>query len=216
MSLKNKRILITAGPTWVAIDKVRVISNIASGQTGKLLSKEAERAGAKVTLLLGPVAGDCCLGHSARIIRFKFFDELKELMLKELSFHKYDAVIHCAAVADYRPKRSYMGKIGSGRKELSLRLEPTPKIIDIIRRADHSLILVAFKFEPQAAKVELIKKARTLLKRSGADVVVANTADHNRYKAYIVREDAVRGAIFTKEALSKALISEIGARICRN
>jgi len=55
MSLKNKRILITAGPTWVPIDTVRVISNIATGQTGILLAEKLRSLGAKVTLLLGPV-----------------------------------------------------------------------------------------------------------------------------------------------------------------
>ena len=52
--LKNKKVLITAGPTWVPIDNVRVISNTATGETGILLSEKLKNLGAKVTLLLGP------------------------------------------------------------------------------------------------------------------------------------------------------------------
>ncbi|MBU1999188.1 MAG: phosphopantothenoylcysteine decarboxylase, partial [Candidatus Omnitrophica bacterium] len=54
-NLKNKKILITAGPTWVPVDDVRVISNSASGETGILLAKRLSGQGAKVTLLLGPI-----------------------------------------------------------------------------------------------------------------------------------------------------------------
>ncbi len=54
MSLNGKRILITAGPTWVPIDNVRVISNIATGTTGVLLAWQTSAQGAKVTLVLGP------------------------------------------------------------------------------------------------------------------------------------------------------------------
>ena len=55
MGFKNKKILITAGPTWIAVDSVRVISNTASGETGQLLADRLAREGAKVTLVLGPV-----------------------------------------------------------------------------------------------------------------------------------------------------------------
>ena len=52
--LKNKKILITAGPTWIPIDKVRVITNIFKGRLGIIIAKEAIKRKAKVTLLLGP------------------------------------------------------------------------------------------------------------------------------------------------------------------
>ena len=73
MNLRKLRVLITAGPTWVAIDNVRVISNIATGETGKILAEKLASMGAKVTLLIGP--GDlCCLKKNIRLIRFKFFE----------------------------------------------------------------------------------------------------------------------------------------------
>ena len=71
MVLKNKNILITAGPTWVPIDRVRVISNIATGKTGILLAKSANKLGAKVTLVLGPV-GEVGLEKEINVKRFYF------------------------------------------------------------------------------------------------------------------------------------------------
>ena len=110
MNLKNKRILITAGPTWVAIDKVRVISNIASGKTGVILAEKLNNCGAKVTLLMGP--GECCcLNKKIRLVRFKFFADLKQTITRELKSNKYDVIIHSAAVSDYRVENVYSGKI---------------------------------------------------------------------------------------------------------
>ena len=131
-NLKNKRILITAGPTWVAIDKVRVLSNIATGETGIVLAKALSRQGAKVTMILGP-CGVCSLDKKIKVLRFNYFDEFKKTLFKELKSVKYDCLIHSAAVSDYRPKEIYRGKIGSNLKSLDIKLEPLPKIINLIK-----------------------------------------------------------------------------------
>ncbi|MBU1870388.1 MAG: phosphopantothenoylcysteine decarboxylase, partial [Candidatus Omnitrophica bacterium] len=179
-NLKNKRILITAGPTWVAIDSVRVISNTATGETGILLAEEFSRLGAKVTLVLGPI-GRICLSKNIRLINFRFFDELKDIIVKELRSHRYDAMIHSAAVSDYAPQKLYRTKIGSGLKKLALSLKSTPKIIDLIKQIRPDIFLVGFKFEPQSGKQRLIKEAKDLILSSGADLVVANTLQRNKY-----------------------------------
>jgi len=71
MALKRKRVLITAGPTWVRLDLSRVISNIATGETGRRLASAAARKGAQVTLLLGP--GDPPVPHkNISVKRFTF------------------------------------------------------------------------------------------------------------------------------------------------
>ena len=129
VSLKGKRVLITAGPTWVAIDNMRVISNTASGQNGLLLAERLNRLGAKVTLLLGQV-GSCSLNKRIRLVRFSFFEELKSRLQQELKTHRYDAIIQTAAVSDYRPSKILKHKIRSGIKRLRLELRPTPKIIN--------------------------------------------------------------------------------------
>lgn len=214
MNLRNKRILITAGPTWVPIDKVRVISNIATGSTGILLAQALVKLDAKVTLLLGPV-GACCLNPKVKIIRFRFFDELKSLIEKELVVKQYDIVIHSAAVSDYWLKNSYRQKVKSGIKQWQIGLAPTPKIINSIKKLQPALFLVGFKFTPQLSKAKLVKQARAVMQDSGADLMVANTIYNGRYNAYIVSQSSVKAAIFSRDKLATALIREIGESLCQ-
>lgn len=206
MALTSKKILITAGPTWVPIDSVRVISNIASGETGALLAGELVKRGASVTLLLGPVESRC-LDKKIKVIRFKFFDELKKRLLDELKKKKYDIVIHSAAAADYKPERIATHKIRSGIKVLRIKLVPTEKLIDLIKKIDRSIYLVGFKFEPQGAKKKLIKSARKLMGRCGADSVVVNSIYKNRYQAFILGKGRVQGPFRNKALMVKYLIS---------
>lgn len=207
--LKNKRVLITAGPTWVPIDSVRVISNIATGETGILLAEKLQKLGARVTLLLGPVVA-CCLNKKIKVVRFKFFDELKNSLTRELKTKRYDIIIHSAAVADYKPNKIYAHKINSGRKNLTLNLVPTEKIIDAIKKINKSIFLVGFKFELGASRKTLIKKAKSLINRAKLDLAVANTLINNRYRAYIIGKNNVRGPFLNKrnliDNLSKKLL----------
>ena len=236
MAIKNKRILITAGPTWVPIDSVRVISNIASGETGILLAQGLARQGAQVTLLLGPVAlamalpkrrqtmsfcprggqttafwpvADCCLNKKIKVVHFKFFEELKAKIIRELRTKEYAAVIHSAAVSDYQPAKLNRRKIKSGYKSLKLNLVPTPKIINLVKKIDPAIFLVGFKFEPVASKLKLIKEARRLIYNTQADFVVANTMKEGNYLAYLVMDDKQSEPIFAKKDLVENLIKAI-------
>jgi phosphopantothenoylcysteine decarboxylase/phosphopantothenate--cysteine ligase len=204
MSLKNKRILITAGPTWVAIDAVRVISNIATGQTGILLAEEFLRRNARVTLFLGPVRGDY-LNHSLRILRFKFFDELRIKIKEELCKKRYDIIIHNAAVSDFRPGR-FRKKIDS-KKECNLGLKPLPKIIHDIRGLSPCSKLVIFKFEPGVSDRILIKRARQVRQEAGAEFIVANRL--NPYRAFIIDKEGDQIKVRNKKDLARKLIKQL-------
>ena len=206
--MKGKRVLITAGPTWVPIDPVRVISNTATGETGTLLAQICRRSGANVTLLLGPAAASCP-DSKVKVIRFTFFNELRSILFRELASHKYQFLIHAAAVSDYGPQKLSGKKIVSGIKRLDLKLKPTPKLIDAVKKISKGVYLVGFKFEPDAAGGTLIKKARDMMHRSCADIVVANTVRGNRYQAYIVGEEAVEGPIKNKRRLAERLIKRL-------
>lgn len=213
MSLENRKILITAGPTWVPIDSVRVISNVSSGEAGLVLAKYAAWQGAKVTLLLGPVTVSThCLDKGIRIIRFEFFDELKSLLLKELGTRNYDFLIHAAAVADYRLNVPYKTKISSSRKSIKLVLVPTPKIIDLVNKIKKRPKVVTFKLETGVTVSSLLKEARALIVRTKSEFVVANTIKikEKRYKAYIVNSAKTEGPFFSKEDMAKRLIGRIG------
>jgi len=206
--IKRKQVLITAGPTWVAIDNVRVISNIATAQTGLLLAERFNRLGAKVTLILGPVQL-CCLDKKIKTLRFQFFEDLQGILARELKLKKYDIVIHSAAVSDYRPKLSYKQKVGSGKKSWKINLIPTPKLINTIKKIQKDAFLVGFKFIPQSRREILLKASRQLLKQANADLIVANTIDKKGYSAYVVDKSATKGPVFSKEALVEKLSQEI-------
>jgi phosphopantothenoylcysteine decarboxylase / phosphopantothenate---cysteine ligase len=208
MSLKGKRVLITAGPTWVPIDAVRVISNRATGATGLLLAACLKKKGARVTLVLGPV-GSCPGMHGMRLIRFNFFDELLAVLKKELSEHPYDIVLHSAAVSDYRTKNSFQGKLRSGKGNLKISLVPTRKIVDLFKTIHPAIFLVGFKYEPSGSPEVLRKEAAALMKRASCDLVVANSAPGGRYQAYLVAKRKVSGRLNSREELARALVRRL-------
>ncbi|MDP2043683.1 MAG: phosphopantothenoylcysteine decarboxylase [Candidatus Omnitrophota bacterium] len=210
-NLKGKKVLITSGPTWVPIDNVRVISNIASGQTGILLAQRFAQQGSRVTLLLGPVGIDSLKGK-IKLKRFSFFNELNILLKKELR-KDYDIVIQAAAVSDYALEPARNKKISSGRKNLKLTLKPTFKIINCLRKIKPDSFLVGFKFNPHLAASKLIKEARSLIKEARLDLAVANSARSARYRAYLVSREKSFGPFLSKAAMAKNLVKLIGRRI---
>jgi phosphopantothenoylcysteine decarboxylase/phosphopantothenate--cysteine ligase len=202
--ITNKRILISAGPTWVAIDKVRVISNIASSETGFILAEKFKKLGAKVTLLLGP--GNFYLNkNKIKVIHFKYFAELKKLLRDELKKARYNAVIHAAAVSDYQPEKVSKNKISSHHKSLKINLVPTKKLINDFKKYKESLITVGFKFEPDATQVALLKKGLALLKTANLNLVVANSNKFNKYCAHILDGINQYGPFLSKEKMAQQL-----------
>ena len=197
--------MITAGPTWIAIDQARVISNLASGETGFILADKFKKLGAEVTLLLGP--GNFCFTEhpGIKLIRFRYFSELAQLLDKELKSAKYVAVIHAAAVADYQPKKIIGGKISSLRKNWKINLIPTKKLIKGLRKYDADLFTVGFKFEPNTDKDKLLEKGRALLEVQDLDIVVANSNKNKGYQAYILDGLNKYGPFLTKTKMAIGL-----------
>lgn len=202
--ITNKKVLITAGPTWVAIDKVRVISNIASGETGFILAEKFKKLGAKVTLLLGPGNFYQPKGE-VEVVSFKYFAELKKLLAHELKNGDYAAVIHAAAVSDYQPKKEVKNKISSQLKNLKINLIPTEKLINGFKKYEKDLVTVGFKFEPDTTQVVLSKKALALLKIANLDFVVANSNKNNKYSAHILDGKNQHGPFLNKEKMAQQL-----------
>ena len=187
ISLKNKKILVTAGSTWIPIDTVRVITNIFKGNIGFVIAKTAAELGAEVTLLLGPSfsVSNLKLPKKLTILRFKYFDDLDKLMTENLKNNKFDAVIHSAAVSDFKLSKEYKGKIKSDKK-LILELVPTIKIVDKLKKIDPSIFLVKFKLEVGITPEKLKSIAAKSMVQSDADMIVANIynpkfSDHEAY-----------------------------------
>jgi phosphopantothenoylcysteine decarboxylase/phosphopantothenate--cysteine ligase len=217
-SLTNKKILITGGPTWVPIDSVRVITNVFRGTLGLMIAQEAAKMGARVTFLLGPGGIFIPKKKSSRlkIIRFKFFDDLYKLMKREISSREYDVVIQAAAIADYMPVKYYNGKIKSKKENLSVKLKPTIKIIDQIRKWDPKVFLVKFKVECNISKKELIEKSYKSMLESNANLMVANDIKYmkgDKHKAFIL--DSKKNIIICnkKTEIAKKLLNTI-AKTC--
>ena len=170
-TLQDKKVLMTAGPTIEYIDPVRVITNLSSGKTGVLLASELISAGAKVTLIYGP--GNQEPPKGAKIINVTTNKEMLDATKKELK-KKYDIVIMAAAASDYTPEKPSKSKIKSNKKSLTIRLKKAPKIIDQVKKSQKNTILVGFKAETNLSKSALIKSAKTKLKESNADLIIAN------------------------------------------
>ena len=169
--LKNKKVLMTAGPTIEYIDPVRVITNLSSGKTGTLLASELISAGAKVTLVYGQ--GNQTPSKGIKVINVTTSKEMFDATKKELK-KKFDVIIMTAAVSDYTPENLSKSKIKSDKKSLVIRLKKTPKIIDLVRKYQKDALLVGFKAETNLTKTALIKLAQKKMKESGADIIVAN------------------------------------------
>lgn len=214
-SLKDKKILVTAGPTWVPIDGVRVITNIFTGRTGCLISEEAAERGAKVTLLLGP-GRVSSPSKAVKVIRFKYFEDLKKLIKEELTGTRYDAVIHSAAVSDYRVTDPRLKeKITSAKKKLTLNLVPTLKIVDTIKRYDPKVFLVKFKLELGVGFEKLINIAIKSMKKSAADLIVANDLDFGKKsrEAVIIGKDKAIIRVSRRSQLAEILIDILACKL---
>jgi len=178
-ALKNKKVLMTAGPTIEHIDPVRVITNQSTGKTGLSLASELISAGAKVTLVYGP--GEEKPPKGAKIINVLSSKEMFNAVKRELK-KKFDIVIMTAAVADYIPKNPSKKKIKSSKNEIKISLKKAPKIIDQIKKFQKNVLLVGFKAETNLTKNQLIKSAQKKLKESSSDMIVANDIGSSRYK----------------------------------
>jgi phosphopantothenoylcysteine decarboxylase / phosphopantothenate---cysteine ligase len=215
--LKNKKILMTAGPTIEYIDPVRVITNQSSGKTGVLLASEFISAGAKVTLVYGP--GIETPPSGAKVIKVstskEMFDSVKGEMKK-----KFDIVIMAAAAADYTPENPSKTKIKSAQNKIKISLKKAPKIIDEIKKMQKNAFLVGFKAETNLSKKDLIKSAQKKLQESGADMIIANDIgskyqkNSNNNEVLIIGSGKVHSSGWKKkEKIAKFIRKEIERKL---
>ena len=162
-------------------------------------------------MLLGPAPSPCVqgLGKAIKIIRFRFFDELKNAIKNELKKKKFDLAIHCAAVSDFKPVSSYKGKIKSGIKSLNLKLIRTEKLVKIFKKIQPKIKLVIFKLELGVSKSILLKRALAAKKEYNADIAVANTFIGSRYKAFILDKEGKIFCANNKALMAKKLVDLI-------
>jgi phosphopantothenoylcysteine decarboxylase/phosphopantothenate--cysteine ligase len=170
-------ILITAGATREPIDAVRFLSNVSTGRTGALLADALAAQGHWVTLLHGAAAQ-----RPARVSETETFTstaDLQAALRRRLGTGAYDAVIHCAAVSDYKPDTSHAGKMSSYAAELTLRLVPTPKLLPDLKAyaAPHPLKVIGFKLTAGADAPSRAAAVAKLFAAGTVDAVIHNDMD---------------------------------------
>ncbi|NHK31234.1 MAG: bifunctional phosphopantothenoylcysteine decarboxylase/phosphopantothenate--cysteine ligase CoaBC [Asgard group archaeon] len=169
----KKKVVVTAGPTRVWLDDVRFISNPSSGKMGLSIALEAVNRGAHVTLLIGP---SNLTIPSLSNLEIKRFETPDDLISHINDLKKVDIFFSAAAIGDYKPEKQ-KGKITSKQESLSLKLKPTTKIIDHLKKKFPKAQIVGFKAEAGITKAELIKRAQNSLNKYKLELVIANFVD---------------------------------------
>ena len=170
-ALRGKRALVVAGPTSERIDAVRSIVSHSTGETGTLVASELAAAGARVRMVYGPACVRPPEGIGVTSVTSAA--EMARAVRAELRAGT-DIVVMAAAVSDYAPSSQPRSKMPSRRAALTLRLVPTPKIVDGIRSACPKAVIVAFKAEAGVSHARLVSSARSKMAKCDADIVVAN------------------------------------------
>ena len=166
-SLAGKTVLVTAGPTYEAIDPVRFIGNHSSGKMGFAIAEEAEKRGAKVILISGPTALS-----TDKNISLEKVNSAKEMYNAVFQyFDNTDIVIMSAAVADYAPKEVAQEKIKKNDDEMTITLVKNPDILKTMGEKKKNQFLVGFALETQNEE----DNAKGKLVRKNLDMIVLNS-----------------------------------------
>lgn len=204
--MEPMRFLITAGPTWEAIDAVRYIGNRSSGRMGVALAAAARQGGHDVTAIVGP--GVPPLAQGVRRIDIESARQLHDQVMHE--FPQHDVLIMAAAVADYRPRRVVEDKLPRGAS-LVMRFEPTEDIVaaavDLRRNGQK---VVAFSLEASND----IARAEAKMHRKHVDLMVFNpigTMNSDKVDAVLLWPDGRREALGcrTKTAFADELLRRV-------
>ena len=203
--LAGRRVVVTSGPTVEEIDPVRVLTNRASGKTGRAVARACHVHGADVTLV-----------HNGPDVPYAAVERVESaaemLAAVEGAVEGADALVSAAAIGDYTVEQSNE-KIRSGQKGLTLDLEPTPKVLDAVRDSHPNLPIVGFKTETSGEDEAMAEAARETLSRVGLTFVVANDASvmgDERTRALVVREDEYEAYAGEKAGLGMRVAAELG------
>jgi phosphopantothenoylcysteine decarboxylase/phosphopantothenate--cysteine ligase len=168
LPLKGKKILITAGPTYEAIDPVRFIGNHSTGKMGFDIAESAAKNGAEVILIAGPTHFKTC--HSLiKVIPVVSAEEMYNACHDY--FNGVDVMIAAAAVADYKPKNIAQQKIKKAEGTLTIELESTKDILASLGKIKKNQFLIGFALETENE----IENAKLKIEKKNLDLVVLNS-----------------------------------------
>ena len=200
----GKKVLITAGRTEEAIDPVRYISNRSSGKTAVAIAATFLANGFDVSVVAGPMEAEFPGG--VHITKIKSACDMHKAVLEQMK--NANVLVHCAAVADYRPKVAATEKIKDSRSQLILELEPNPNILrDSVTQKRADQVVVGFALETDHFKEHAAEK----LKKSGADALLLNApvAANSGFGFDEVRYTLIRAAVPANANASQVEIPEM-------
>ncbi len=213
-SLRGKTVLITAGPTYEAIDPVRFIGNHSSGKMGFSLAEEAVKRGAKVILVSGPSN----LNVKSDNIELHRVTSAKEMLAKVFEYYNnVDIAIASAAVADYAPKEIAKEKIKKNDDELVIELVKNPDILKTMGESKKNQFLVGFALETQNEE----ENAKGKLQKKNLDMIVLNSLrdegagfknDTNKIKIF-TKDDKLEFSLKSKENVAKDIFNTIESHL---
>jgi phosphopantothenoylcysteine decarboxylase/phosphopantothenate--cysteine ligase len=208
--LAGKRVLLTAGPTFEAIDPVRGITNSSSGRMGYALAQAAQEAGASVTLISGPTA----LPTPANVDRIDVASAAEMLVAVEARIATADVFIAVAAVADYTPVVVAEQKIKKEGAPRSIELKPTVDILATIAARRNAPYCVGFAAESH----DVLRHAEEKRRRKQLPLIIANRAQDALGRSdneVTLLDDAGAHPLprMEKLALARRLVAEIAARL---
>lgn len=168
LPLQNKKILITAGPTYEPIDPVRFIGNHSSGKMGYDIAKEAAKKGATVILVSGPTNQKIEDSH-VQVIPVMSAMEMYEVCHQY--FNEVDVVVAAAAVADYRPKDIATQKIKKKAEEFTIVMDKNPDILASLGAIKKQQYLIGFALETENE----VEHAKQKITKKNLDLIVLNS-----------------------------------------
>lgn len=209
LPLKDKKILITAGPTYQAIDPVRFIGNFSTGKMGIAIANEAVRQGAEVHLVLGPSA-EKNIDNKIHLHRVVSAQQMYEAAVAQ--FETCDMAILAAAVADYTPAEVAPQKIKKKGDELILTLIPTVDILASLGKLKTTQKLIGFALETENE----VENAQLKLQKKNLDAIVLNSlrdkgagfgTDTNKI-TFITAQQLQEFPLKHKEAVAKDILQK--------
>ena len=215
LPLKGKKVLVTAGPTYEAIDPVRFIGNHSSGKMGFAIASAAANLGAEVFLISGPSNQQIkhSLVHRVDVVSAEEMYDASHMYFKDV-----DIAILSAAVADYKPKKSASQKIKKTDTALELSLSPTKDILASLGAIKKQQYLVGFALETNNE----LENAKGKLKRKNLDAIILNSLQDkgagfakDTNKITIIDKEFNEKAfkLKSKVAVAKDIMNEIVNRI---
>ncbi len=210
--LAGRRVLVTAGPTFEAIDPVRGITNASSGKMGFALAQAAADAGAQVTLVAGPTTLPTPYG----VARVDVVSAAQMAEAVMACVDRHDVFVSVAAVADYTPVAVQEQKMKKSSAALTLTLQPTVDILAAVAARKHAPFCVGFGAESQ--DIEKLGEAKR--RRKKLPLLIANRAQDalgSDTNEVTLLDDAGAHRLprMEKRALARALVAEIAKRLPR-